>query len=88
MASRIITYFSQVQTTTSSAFPQLTERELEILELLAAGCGTADISARTHLAQKTVSNQLTGIFAKLEVANRTEAVIRARDAGLGTLGEA
>ena len=88
MATRIMTYFSQAPATTSSAFPQLTERELEILELLASGCGTVDISARTHLAQKTVSNQLTGIFAKLQVANRTEAVIRARDAGLGTLREA
>jgi DNA-binding NarL/FixJ family response regulator len=88
MATRIMTYFSQAPASTSSAFPQLTERELEILELLASGCGTVEISARTHLAQKTVSNQLTGIFAKLQVANRTEAVIRARDAGLGTLREA
>jgi DNA-binding NarL/FixJ family response regulator len=88
MATRIMTYFSQAPASTSSAFPQLTERELEILELLASGCGTVDISARTHLSQKTVSNQLTGIFAKLQVANRTEAVIRARDAGLGTPREA
>ena len=88
MATRIMTYFSQAPASTSSAFPQLTERELEILRLLASGCGTAEISARTFLAQKTISNHLTGIFAKLQVANRTEAVIRARDAGLGSPGEA
>ena len=64
-------------------FPELTAREKEILELLAHGRRTAEIAATLHLSPKTVSNNLTTIFAKLEVADRTAAVIRARERGLG-----
>ena len=64
-------------------FPELTGREKEILELLAHGRRTAEIAATLHLSPKTVSNNLTTIFAKLEVADRTAAVIRAREHGLG-----
>lgn len=64
-------------------FPTLTPREREILGLLAAGRRTAEIAAALHLSPKTVSNNLTTVFAKLQVADRTAAVIRAREHGLG-----
>ena len=64
-------------------FPELTAREKEMLELLARGRRTAEIASTLHLSPKTVSNNLTTIFAKLEVADRTSAVIRARERGLG-----
>lgn len=64
-------------------FPELTEREREILDLLAAGHRTSAIASQLYLSPKTVSNQLTSIFAKLQVAGRAEAIVRARDGGLG-----
>ena len=60
-------------------FPELTDREREILDLLAAGRRTAAIAEELFLSPKTVSNHLTSIFAKLEVADRAEAIIRARE---------
>ena len=64
-------------------FPSLTGRELEVLDLIAAGEPTATIAARLDLAAKTVSNHVSNILAKLQVADRTQAAMRARDAGLG-----
>ncbi|GAB4011534.1 response regulator [Nocardioides ultimimeridianus] len=68
---------------TPPPFPELTDRERSILELLAAGRRTGEIAAELYLSPKTVSNQLTTIFAKLGVTDRTGAVIRAREGGLG-----
>ncbi|MEV4249301.1 response regulator transcription factor [Streptosporangium canum] len=67
----------------SGPFPELTQREREILDLLASGKSNAEIARRLFLSQKTVKNHLTSIFAKLQVADRTQAVVRARRAGLG-----
>lgn len=64
-------------------FPTLSEREHQILELLSTGLTTTAIARRLHLAPKTVSNQLTTIFSELGVTNRSQAIILARDAGLG-----
>ncbi|MER7213108.1 response regulator transcription factor [Streptosporangium sp. NPDC020072] len=64
-------------------FPQLTPREREVLSLLAAGRSNAQIASTLFLSQKTVRNNVSNIFAKLHVADRAEAIIRARDAGLG-----
>jgi len=85
IATRLLGYFSEPPAASAEAdpFPELTPRERDILELLAAGHRTADIAATLHLSPKTVSNNLTTIFAKLEVADRTAAVIRARERGLG-----
>ena len=66
------------------AFPELTAREREILSGVASGMRTVAIAAALHLSPKTVSNHLTSIFAKLEVTDRTEAMIRAREHGFGT----
>jgi DNA-binding NarL/FixJ family response regulator len=65
------------------AFPQLTERELEVLQLLAERCTNAEIAAQLFLSQKTVRNYVSGILAKLQVADRAEARLIARAAGIG-----
>jgi DNA-binding NarL/FixJ family response regulator len=75
------------QTDPSTAFPQLTERELEILQLLAQRKTNPQIAAELYLSQKTVRNYVSAIFAKLQVADRAEAGLIARTAGLGTRGE-
>jgi DNA-binding NarL/FixJ family response regulator len=64
-------------------FPELTPREREILDLLADGRTNAEIASRLFLSLKTVKNHLTSIFAKLQVADRAQAAVRARQAGLG-----
>jgi DNA-binding NarL/FixJ family response regulator len=85
IAGRLLAMFSDEPTASQQAypFPQLTSREREILELLASGRRRADIAAELFLSPKTVSNQLTSIFAKLGAADRTEAAILARESGLG-----
>jgi DNA-binding NarL/FixJ family response regulator len=67
----------------SQAFPQLTARELEILRLLAERRTNAEIAAALFLSQKTIRNYVSAIFAKLQVADRAEAGLVARTAGLG-----
>lgn len=64
-------------------FPELTPRERDILALLADGRRNNGIAAELHLSSKTVSNHLTGVFAKLQVASREEAIVLAREHGLG-----
>lgn len=63
-------------------FPQLSDREREVLDLLVLGHRTNEIAAKLFIAAKTVSNQLTSIYGKLDVADRTEAIVLARDRGL------
>ena len=67
----------------TASLPDLTEREREVLELLAQGHANPVIAARVFLTEKTVRNYVSSIFRKLGVDNRVEAVIRAREAGLG-----
>jgi DNA-binding NarL/FixJ family response regulator len=69
--------------TADRPFPQLTEREAEILELIARGLSNADIARRLFLSEKTIRNNVSAIFGKLDVHDRAQAVARARDAGLG-----
>ena len=64
-------------------FPQLTVREREVLELVAQGQDNTSIAARLRLSQKTVRNNVSNILAKLQVADRAQAIVRARDVGLG-----
>ena len=64
-------------------FPELTAREREILDLLAAGLANAAIAARLGVSPKTVANHLSSIFTKLQVADRAQAILRAREAGSG-----
>ncbi len=83
LALRIADLLSGAATPDRSAFPQLTEREVEILDLIAAGRNNAQIASALHLAPKTVRNNVSNILAKLQATDRAEAIIRARDAGLG-----
>jgi DNA-binding NarL/FixJ family response regulator len=83
VAAQLLDVFSGGRTPSPVAFPELTERERAILDLLAGGSRTAAIAERLFLSPKTVSNHLTSIFAKLEVADRAAAIVRAREGGLG-----
>ena len=65
------------------AFPELTEREREVLELIAQGHNNAWIARHFVLSQKTIRNHVSNIFTKLQVADRAQAIVRAREAGMG-----
>jgi DNA-binding NarL/FixJ family response regulator len=83
VARRLIQYFSAPPVEQAPLFPELTEREREVLQLIAQGYTNAAIAERLTLSPKTVRNHVSNIFGKLQVAGRAEAIIRARDAGLG-----
>jgi DNA-binding NarL/FixJ family response regulator len=84
VAARVLGFFGEASSSVPEpAFPELTERERQILDRLASGQRTAAIAEGLHLSPKTVSNHLTTIFAKLQVASRAEAIIAARERGLG-----
>ncbi len=83
VASRLLEFFGRESAPKVEPFPELTEREREVLDLLASGHGTATIAERLFLSPKTVSNNLTAIFSKLQVADRAQAIVRARQEGLG-----
>jgi DNA-binding NarL/FixJ family response regulator len=81
VARRVMEHFSGQHAT--QPFPELTEREREVLSMLAAGHNNAVIGARLMLATKTVRNHISNILTKLQVSDRGQAIIRARSAGLG-----
>jgi len=83
IAQRMVTYFSQMPTAAASSFPELTEREQEILLLIARHQTNQEIAQKLQIRPKTVRNHVSNIFTKLQVADRAEAILRARDAGLG-----
>ena len=84
IAQRMIHYFAALpQTAAAMAFPDLTEREREILHLIAKGESNTAIARHLVLSTKTVQNHVSNIFSKLQVADRAQAMVRARDAGLG-----
>jgi DNA-binding NarL/FixJ family response regulator len=83
LARRIAEFFAAGPPTATTAFPELTAREREILELLAGGRSNQQIAQTVFLSQKTVRNNVSNVFAKLQVADRSEAIVRAREAGLG-----
>jgi DNA-binding NarL/FixJ family response regulator len=84
IATRMMTFFAgNARSASASAFPELTERELEILELIAAGRSNAEIGQRLGITPKTVRNHVANVLNKLEVADRSQAIVRAREAGLG-----
>ena len=69
--------------TAPELFPELTVRERELLAQIAQGYNNAEIAARLAISGKTVRNHISNIFSKLQVTDRAQAIIRARDAGLG-----
>lgn len=82
IAQRVIAHFATGAGSTSAAFPSLTEREREVLELLAAGKGNATIAHQLMISLKTVRNHVSNIFTKLQVSDRSAAIVKARQAGL------
>lgn len=84
IAHRIIDFFAaQTRGTAAAAFPELTDREREVLDLVAQGMNNAAIARYLTLSPKTIRNHISNIFSKLQVADRADAIIRARRAGLG-----
>jgi DNA-binding NarL/FixJ family response regulator len=83
VATKMLTFFSSERAATP--FPELTEREREILDLVAAGLGNQAIASRLSLAPKTVRNNVSTILVKLHATDRGDAIARARRHGLGEL---
>jgi len=83
VARRVLTFFS-APPPTAEPFPDLTTRERQILDLIAAGLSNPAIADRLSLASKTVANNVSMIFTKLGIADRATAIIQARNAGLGS----
>jgi DNA-binding NarL/FixJ family response regulator len=88
VARRIIEFFAAPRPAAvpEIVFPELTVREHEVLDLIAAGRSNADLAAALVLSPKTVRNHVSNIFTKLHVADRSAAIVRAREAGLGLQG--
>jgi DNA-binding NarL/FixJ family response regulator len=83
IAKRLMQYFATPRPTAPEAFPELTDREREVLALIARHETNPEIAKKLHLSPKTVRNHVSNIFTKLQVADRAQAIIRAREAGLG-----
>lgn len=91
VAQRVLDFFTKVAASTGldtrrvpeHTFPELTDREREVLDLIARGLNNAAIAGDLCLSPKTVRNHISSIFAKLQVADRAQAIVRARRAGLG-----
>lgn len=84
IADRVMTYFAGARSRpTGDAFPELTDRERVVLGLIAEGKENGEIARQLGLSVKTVRNHASNIFAKLQVAHRAQAIVKAREAGLG-----
>jgi DNA-binding NarL/FixJ family response regulator len=83
IAQRVIAHFAAGAGSTAAAFPSLTDREREVLDMVAAGKGNATIAHDLMISLKTVRNHVSNIFAKLQVSERSQAIVKAREAGLG-----
>lgn len=85
IAARLMNYFKELNAkpaVSGAPFPELTERELEVLRLIAQGLNNQEIARKLFLSPKTIRNHITNIFSKLQVADRAQAIVRAREAGL------
>ncbi len=83
IATRLMSYFTPGVQAPPRAFPELTDREREILELIAQGMSNIEIADRLTISQKTVRNHVSNIFNKLQVTDRVQAALQAREAGMG-----
>lgn len=82
IAARVIAHFANGPASPSRAFSSLTDREREVLDLVAAGKGNATIAHELMISLKTVRNHVSNIFTKLQVSDRSAAIVKAREAGL------
>jgi len=84
VASRVLSYLSRpLSARDPMLFPELSEREREVLQLVARGLSNSEIARTLVVTPKTVRNHVSNVFTKLQVADRAEAIVRARKAGLG-----
>jgi DNA-binding NarL/FixJ family response regulator len=83
VAARLIDHFAEGAGSLAAVFPSLTEREREVLEMIAGGKGNAAIAHQLMISLKTVRNHVSNIFTKLQVSDRSAAIVKARKAGLG-----
>ena len=82
IAARVISHFASGLGSTGTLFPALTDRERQVLELVAAGKGNATIAHELVISLKAVRNHVSNIYAKLQVSDRSAAIVKARQAGL------
>ena len=83
IATKLMDFFAAPVSEPPQAFPELTEREHEILALIAQGKSNSEIAEQLHISLKTVRNHVSNIYNKMQVTDRVQAVLRAREAGLG-----
>ena len=84
IATRLVEFFASIKPGLSpDLFPELTDRERQVLELVAQGKNNNTIAGELYISLKTVRNHVSNIFSKLQVADRAGAIIMARDAGMG-----
>jgi DNA-binding NarL/FixJ family response regulator len=84
VARRVLSFLTRpLSAFDEQLFPELSHREREVLDLIAGGASNAEIAGRLYLSPKTVRNHISSIFAKLQVADRAQAIVRARSGGLG-----
>ena len=84
IARRVLEFFDQAPAqATTEPFPRVTDRERTVLDLISRGSTNAAIAARLDISTKTVRNHASNVFAKLHVTGRAEAIIKARNEGLG-----
>ena len=84
IAERLMAFFADAgPVPRARSFPDLTERERDVLGLIAQGLSNAEIASRLFLSPKTVRNHISSIFDKLQVTDRAQAIVRAREAGMG-----
>jgi DNA-binding NarL/FixJ family response regulator len=83
VAQRVLAHLQQRPSFDDTPFPQLTDREREVLDLVARGMSNQDIARQLFISHRTVRNHVSNVFTKLQVADRARAIVTARDAGLG-----
>lgn len=84
-AKRLTAFFQHAESSgvSTGPFPELTDREREVLDLIASGLDNQTIASKLFISTKTVANNISNIFAKLHLADRSQAIVTAREAGLG-----
>ena len=87
IASRLSSFFQNINKVDDRKvipFSDLTDREREVLDMIASGENNQEIAGKLHISPKTVSNHISSIFNKLQVSDRAQAIVKARQAGLGS----
>ncbi len=84
IAQRLTSYFASTAGGAPRPFPELTAREHEVLELIARGNSNGEIAAALAVSLKTVRNHVSNVFTKLRVATRAQAIVKARESGMGS----